>query len=342
MGAIGLVGARRRTAPGGAARPGRRGGRADAGRPGAGRRRRVRAVRAGHRRPAAARAALAGRAAPPRAVPAGLAEALAVPAAAQVACGPVIAGAVRHGQPGRGAGEPAGGAGRSRRPRCSASAAAVLSPVWPAGAEFAGLAGALAGPVAGRGRARTARRVPAGALPWPGGVAGGAAARRGSRSALLVAARRPIVRRLVAVVARRRSCSARCRCGCSRRAGRRPAGWSSPARSARATRVVLPAGAGRAVVVDAGPDPDAGRPAACAGSAYGRWCCSWSATSTSTTSAASPGVFRGRDGAAPWSRPTGRSRPAAGRRRRQAAARGVPVARGAAGRVAVRGRRRAS
>ena len=96
MGAIGLLAlaaGRPRAALPALARRGHGAGR---GRPGAGRRRRVRAVRAGHRRAAAARAAMARRAAPARACRPALAEALAVPAAAQVACAPVVAGAVRR------------------------------------------------------------------------------------------------------------------------------------------------------------------------------------------------------------------------------------------------------
>ncbi|GGQ80308.1 ComEC/Rec2 family competence protein [Couchioplanes azureus] len=181
------------------------------------------------------------------------ADALAVPAGAQVACGPVVAAisgsvslvAVPANLLVVPAIAPATLLGVS---------AAVLSPVWPAGAEFAAWAGQWPARwlvlVATHGA-----RVPAGAVPWPGGVAG--ALLLGALTvALLVASRRPVVRRLVAVVA------------AAAMLGALPvrllaSGWP-PARWIVVTcdvgqgdAVVLPAGDGRAVVVDAGPEPGA-------------------------------------------------------------------------------------
>lgn len=181
------------------------------------------------------------------------AEALAVPAAAQVACGPVVAGisgsvslvAVPANLLVVPAIAPATLFGVS---------AAVLSPVWPAGAEFA----AWVGQWPARWLVLVATygaRVPAGALPWPGGVLG-ALLLAVVTVALLIAVRRPLVRRLVAVVS------------LGAMLGTLPvrlvaSGWP-PSRWLIVTcavgqgdAIVLPAGAGRAVVVDAGPDPAA-------------------------------------------------------------------------------------
>ncbi|MFI0796435.1 ComEC/Rec2 family competence protein [Micromonospora rubida] len=188
-----------------------------------------------------------------RRVPPGLAEALAVPAAAQLACGPVVAGisgtvslvAVPANLLVVPAIAPATVLG---------VAAAVLSPVWPAGAEFAAwLASWPAWWLVTV--ARYGARLPAGALPWPGGWPG-ALLLAGLTVALLIATRRPLVRRLVAVVA------------VAVIAGTLPvrlvaAGWPPPGWVVVACAVgqgdalVLPAGTGRAVVVDAGPDPAA-------------------------------------------------------------------------------------
>jgi competence protein ComEC len=180
------------------------------------------------------------------------AEALAVPAAAQVACGPVIAGisgtvslvAVPANLVVVPAIAPATLLG---------VAAAVLSPFWAAGAGFAAWLGYWPAKwlvvVATYGA-----RVPAGAVPWPAGVSG-ALLLAVITVALLVAARRPVVRRLVAVVA------------LGGMLGALPvrvlaSGW--PPRDwvvvvcdvGQGDAVVLPAGSGRAVVIDAGPEPD--------------------------------------------------------------------------------------
>ena len=180
------------------------------------------------------------------------AEALAVPAAAQVACGPVIAGisgtvslvAVPANLVVVPAIAPATLLG---------VAAAVLSPVWPAGAGFAAWLGYWPAKwlvlVATYGA-----RVPAGALPWPGGVFG-ALLLAVITVALLIAARRPVVRRLVAVVALGGVLGALpVRLLAS---GWPPRDWVVVVCSVgQGDAIVLPAGAGRAVVIDAGPEPD--------------------------------------------------------------------------------------
>ncbi|MCA2217873.1 ComEC/Rec2 family competence protein [Jidongwangia harbinensis] len=185
--------------------------------------------------------------------PAGAAEALAVPAAAQVACGPVVAGLSGS------VSLVAVPANLLAVPAIAPAtllgvAAAGLSPVWPGGAEFA----AWLGHWPARWLvlvATTGARVPAGAVPWPGGVAG-AVLLGVITVALLVAARRPVVRKLVAVVA------------LGGVLGALPvrllaSGWPPPrwlvvaCAVGQGDAVVLPAGAGRAVVVDAGPEPAA-------------------------------------------------------------------------------------
>ncbi|PRY24014.1 competence protein ComEC [Pseudosporangium ferrugineum] len=185
--------------------------------------------------------------------PAPAAEALAVPAAAQVACGPVVAAisgsvsvvAVPANLLVVPAIAPATLLGVS---------AAVLSPVWPAAAEFAAWAGQWPARwlvvVATYGA-----RVPAGAVPWPGGVAG-ALLLAALTVALLFAARRPVVRRLVAVVAAGTVLGAlpvRLLAG-----GWPPARWIVVTCAVgQGDAVVLRAGPGRAVVIDAGPEPRA-------------------------------------------------------------------------------------
>ena len=183
--------------------------------------------------------------------PAVAAEALAVPAAAQVACGPVVAGisgavslvAVPANLLAVPAIAPATLLGVS---------AAVLSPVWADGAEFA----AWLGQWPARWLVLVATygaRVPAGALPWPGGVLG-ALLLALVAVALLIAVRRPLVRRLVAVVS------------VGAMLGTLPvrlvaSGWPPPhwliiaCAVGQGDAIVLPAGPGRAVVVDAGPEP---------------------------------------------------------------------------------------
>ncbi|MBO3738264.1 ComEC/Rec2 family competence protein [Actinoplanes flavus] len=185
--------------------------------------------------------------------PAGVAEALAVPAAAQVACGPVVAaisGTVSLiSVPANLVVVPA-----IAPATLLGVSAAVLSPVWPAAAEFTAWLGhwpaewlVLV--------AHIGARVPAGALPWPDGAAGGLLL-AGLTVAVLFAARRAIVRRLATVVA----------LGVVLGAlpvrllspGWPPPGWFVVACAVgQGDAVVLAAGAGRAVVVDAGPEPNA-------------------------------------------------------------------------------------
>ncbi|MGK5685011.1 ComEC/Rec2 family competence protein [Actinoplanes sp. URMC 104] len=188
-----------------------------------------------------------------RGCPAGLAEALAVPAAAQVACGPMVAGlsgtislvAVPANLLAVPAIAPATLLGVT---------AALISPLWPAGAEFAAWLGHWPAQwlvlIATSGA-----RVPAGALPWPGGLTG-ALLLAVITVGLLVATRRPLIRRLVTVVALGGVLGALpVRLLAS---GWPPPGWVVVACAVgQGDAIVLPAGAGRAVVVDAGPEPDA-------------------------------------------------------------------------------------
>ncbi|KHD76096.1 competence protein ComEC [Actinoplanes utahensis] len=185
--------------------------------------------------------------------PGWVAEALAVPAAAQVACGPVVAAISAT------VSLVAVPANLLAVPAIAPAtlfgvAAAVLSPVWPAGAEFAAWIGhwptewlVLV--------ARTGARIPAGALPWPGGAVGGVLLAV-LTVAFLVAARREPVRRLATVVALGAVLGALpVRLLAS---GWPPPGWLVVACAVgQGDAVVLPAGSGRAVVVDAGPEPDA-------------------------------------------------------------------------------------
>ncbi|MBG6070194.1 ComEC/Rec2 family competence protein [Micromonospora ureilytica] len=188
-----------------------------------------------------------------RGVPPGLAEALAVPAAAQLACGPVVAGisgtvslvAVPANLLAVPAIAPATVLG---------VLAAMMSPIWPAGAEFvAWLASWPAWWLVII--ARQGARLPGGTLPWPGGVPG-ALLLTGLTVALLIAVRRPLVRRLVAVVGVAAALGAlpvRLMA-----AGWPPAGWVVVAcEVGQGDALVLPVDPGRAVVVDAGPEPGA-------------------------------------------------------------------------------------
>ncbi|MEQ4303587.1 ComEC/Rec2 family competence protein [Plantactinospora sp. B6F1] len=188
-----------------------------------------------------------------RGVPAGAAEALAIPAAAQLACAPVVAGlsgtislvAVPANLLAVPAVAPATVLGVT---------AAVLSPIWPTGAE--GMAWLGSWPAWWLVLvARYGARLPAGTLPWLDGVAGGLLL--GVLTvALLIAVRRPLVRRLVAVVAAAVVVGALpVRLVAT---GWPPAGWVVVACAVgQGDSLVLPVGVGRAVVVDAGPDPGA-------------------------------------------------------------------------------------
>ncbi|WP_341717196.1 ComEC/Rec2 family competence protein [Micromonospora sp. FIMYZ51] len=188
-----------------------------------------------------------------RGVPPGAAEALAVPAAAQLACSPVIAGlsgtvslvAVPANLLAVPAIAPATVLG---------VLAAIGSPVWPTGAEWvAWLAHWPAWWLVLV--ARYGARMPAGNLPWPDGVFG-ALLLAVLTLLLLVAVRRPVLRRLVVVLALAvvlGSLPVRVFAP-----GWPPTGWViAVCAVGQGDTVVLPVAAGRAVVVDAGPDPAA-------------------------------------------------------------------------------------
>jgi competence protein ComEC len=188
-----------------------------------------------------------------RGVPAGVAEALAVPAAAQVACGPVVAalsGSVSA---------VAVPANLLAVPAIAPATvlgvtAAAVSPVWPGAAEMLAWLGAWPARwlVA---VARYGAGVPAGTLPWPAGLTGGVLL-GAVTVAILVAGRRRVVRRVTAVVALAAilgSLPVRLLAG-----GWPPAGWAMVACAVgQGDALVLPAGRAVAVVVDAGPDPAA-------------------------------------------------------------------------------------
>jgi competence protein ComEC len=188
-----------------------------------------------------------------RGVPRGAAEALAVPAAAQVACAPVVAAL-------------SGGISLVAVPANLLAIPAVapatvlgvgsalLSPLWPVAAGF--LAWLASWPATWLvGIAHVGAALPAATVPWPDGLAGGLALAAVSL-AVLLGARRPALRRLVVVAA------------IAVAAGALPvrlvaSGWPPAAAVVVACdvgqgdAVVLPTAAGRAVVVDAGPDPAA-------------------------------------------------------------------------------------
>lgn len=188
-----------------------------------------------------------------RRVPAGLAEALAVPAAAQVACGPVVAGISST------VSLVAVPANLLAVPAVAPATilgvlAAILSPLWPDGAEFVAWLGSWPAwwlVIV----ARYGAEVPAGVLPWPGG-AGGGLLLAALTVAVLLAARRRLVRRLLAVVA------------AAIVVGALPvrlvaSGWPPPdwvlvaCAVGQGDAAVLPVAPGQAVVVDAGPEPAA-------------------------------------------------------------------------------------
>jgi competence protein ComEC len=184
-------------------------------------------------------------------VPAGLAEALAVPAAAQVTCGPVIAGlsgsvslvAVPANLLAAPAVAPATVLG---------VITAVVSPIWPDAAELT----AWAGGWPARWLVLVARYgalVPSGSVPWPGGVVGGLLL-AALTVAMLLAFRRPVARRLVAALTVAVIIGALpVRLVAS---GWPPAGWVvAGCAVGQGDATVLPIGRGQAVVVDAGPEP---------------------------------------------------------------------------------------
>jgi competence protein ComEC len=188
-----------------------------------------------------------------RRVPAALAEALAIPAAAEAACAPVIAGISGTVSlvaiPANLLAEPA-----VAPATIVGVATALLSLLWPSGAAF--LAWLASWPARWLvAVAHTGAQVPDGVLAWPGGT-GGALLLAAVLLAAGWAARRPWVRLLAGV------------CAVAAALGAVPvrlldSGW--PPRSPLAVAcdvgqgdaLVLPLGAGQAVVVDAGPEPAA-------------------------------------------------------------------------------------
>ena len=186
-----------------------------------------------------------------RGVPAGVAEALAVPAAAQVACGPVIVAL---------SGEVSLVAVPANLLAVPAVApatllgvgSAVVSPLWPDGAEL--LAWLASWPARWLvAIAHVGAGLPVGAVPWPSGLAGGLAL-AALTVLVLVASRWPTLRKLVVVAA------------LAVVVGALPVRWVAsgwpPAGAVlvvcdvgQGDAVVLPVGPGEAVVVDAGTDP---------------------------------------------------------------------------------------
>ncbi|TML26279.1 MAG: MBL fold metallo-hydrolase, partial [Actinobacteria bacterium] len=185
-------------------------------------------------------------------VPGALAEALAIPAAAEFACAPVIAGISGTVSL---AAIPANLLAEPAVPPATILGvlAAVVSVVWPAGAQFL----AWLGSWPARWLvvvAHTGAGAPDAVLAWPGGTGGALLL-----AALLVGAwwagRRPWVRVVVGV------------CAVAAALGAVPVqvavpGWP-PAGAltvvcdvGQGDAVVVPVGAGSAVVVDAGPDPN--------------------------------------------------------------------------------------
>ena len=183
-----------------------------------------------------------------------------MPAAAQLACTPLVAAISGPGEPGRGRGQPRGRPGRRPGHRARASPAG-----WSAwsGRPPGGRRRARWRPGAWRGSSRWPRRgaaLPTAAVGWGTGAAAAGAAHALAVSALALAgaarccaAARP-GSACCGVLVRRRSLVRPPTPGL---AARRAGCWS-PATSARATRWSSTPGPHTGVVVDAGPDPRAG------------------------------------------------------------------------------------
>jgi competence protein ComEC len=188
-----------------------------------------------------------------RRVPTGVAEALAVPVAAQVACAPVIAAitgtvslsAIPANLLAAPAVAPATVLG---------AAAATVSPLWPQGAEFL----AWLGSWPARWLVFVARwgsGLPDSTLPWPDGVSGGLLL-AATLALVLMVGLLPTARRLLAVTLAAALAGA---------IGVRtvlvdwpPPNWAFVACDVgQGDALVLRAGPGRAVLVDTGPDPSA-------------------------------------------------------------------------------------
>lgn len=188
-----------------------------------------------------------------RRLPRGVAEAIAVPAAAQVACAPVIVAISAQ------IGLVAVPANLLAVPAVAPATvlgvvAAVVSPVWPAGAEFiarlAGVPTSWLVTVAEHGA-----RIPGATVTWPGGASGGLFLAAALAMAVLMARLR-LLRRMAV-------CSA---CVAAVVAlpvravvpGWPPQGWVMVVCDVgQGDALVLNAGLHAAVVVDAGPEPSA-------------------------------------------------------------------------------------
>ena len=186
-----------------------------------------------------------------RRMPAGVAEALAVPAAAQVACAPVIAAI--SGQ----IGLVAVPANLLAVPAVAPAtllgiSATVVSPVWPSGAAFiarlAGLPASWLVTIAEHGA-----RIPGATITWPGGSTGGLMLAAALAIALAVG-RVPTIRRTALCAA--------CLAGVVALPLRAatlswpPPGWVMVVCDVgQGDAVVLNAGPGAGVVIDAGPEP---------------------------------------------------------------------------------------
>ncbi|MFY1636979.1 ComEC/Rec2 family competence protein [Solwaraspora sp. WMMB335] len=188
-----------------------------------------------------------------RGMPAGAAEALAIPAAAQLACTPVVAGisgtislvAVPANLLVVPAIAPATVLG---------VATALLSTVWPAGAEL--VAWLASWPVWWLVLvSRYGAQVPDGSLPWPAGAAGALSLAALSLAVLMLARRRAARQVLVVVAVALTVGALPVRLVAS---GWPPAGWVvAVCAVGQGDMVVLPAGPRSAIVIDAGPDPGA-------------------------------------------------------------------------------------
>lgn len=188
-----------------------------------------------------------------RGVPAGLAEAIAVPAAAQVVVSPVIAGISGT------VSLVSVVANLAVTPAVAPATvlgvlAAVVAPFWLPGAEF--LAWLASWPARWLVLvAAVGARMPAAVLPWPGGWSGGLLL-AALTVAVLLLARRRLARRLLAAVT------------AAVVAGAMPvalvaSGWPPTGAVVvvcavgQGDLVVVPVRAGEAIVVDAGPEPAA-------------------------------------------------------------------------------------
>ncbi len=186
-----------------------------------------------------------------RGVPAGFAEALAVPAAAQAACAPVIAAMTAT------ISLSAIPANLLAVPAIAPATvlgviAAIVSPVCPPLAEW--LAWLASWPARWLVEvAQAGAGIPGGTLPWPGGTSGGLLL-AATLVALLVLGRRPAARRVIlAVAAAIVLVTVPIRIVAP---GWPPPGWVVVGCDVgQGDALVLRAGEGSAVVVDAGPEP---------------------------------------------------------------------------------------